>query len=161
MEPILRVTALYLFVMVGLRMLGKREFSQLSPFELVTLLLIPEIASQALVGQDFSVTGAMIGLSTLFVLVFLTSLAAHANQRVERVITGEPTVLVSHGAFVPLNMDRERITADEIYGEMRKVGLHRLDQIRWAILESDGRISFVPMSPWTTTPGANRGESAL
>jgi uncharacterized membrane protein YcaP (DUF421 family) len=144
METILRVAAIYVFVMLSLRLMGKREFGQLSPFELVTLLLIPEIAAQSLVREDFSLTNAMVGLSTLFLLVFLTSLATHVSRRAEDIIGGEPSVLVSQGALVTEAMHRARITPGEIFGEMHKVGLHSLEQIRWAILENDGKISIIP-----------------
>jgi uncharacterized membrane protein YcaP (DUF421 family) len=148
MEPVLRVTVIFLFVMIGLRLLGKREFGQLSPFELVTLLLIPEIASQSLVGTDFSMVGALVGLSTLFLLVFLTSVITHKSRRAQRIVASQPTVLVSQGAFATDNMNRERVSADEVFSEMHKVGLHRLEQVRWAILESDGRISLIPVTPF-------------
>lgn len=147
METILRVAAIYLFVLITLRLLGNREFSQLSPFELVTLLLIPEIASQAMIREDFSLTNAIIGLSTLFLLVFLSSTLTHLSKRAARIIEGQPSVLVSQGALVPNNLNRARITVDEVYGEMHKAGLARLEQIRWAILETSGQISFVPAEP--------------
>lgn len=130
METVLRVAFFYLFILGGIRVLGKREFSQLSPFELVTLLLIPELASQALVREDFSATNAVIALSTLFVLVFLTSLVTHRSKRAEKVVEDEPTVLVYAGRFVPENLDRERVSPDEVYGEMRMAGLERADQLR-------------------------------
>ncbi len=74
MDIVLRITVVYLFVLVGLRILGKREFGQLSPLELVSLLMIPEVVSQAMVGSDYSLTTGLTGLATLLVLVFLTSL---------------------------------------------------------------------------------------
>jgi uncharacterized membrane protein YcaP (DUF421 family) len=144
METVLRIAFFYLFILGGLRVLGKREFSEFSPFELVTLLLIPELASQALLREDFSATNAVVALSTLFALVFLTSLAVHKSRRAGDVIGGSPTVLVHEGRFVRENLNRERITPEEVYGEMRMVGLERVEQVRWAILEGDGRISFVP-----------------
>ena len=147
METIIRVAALYAFVILSLRLLGKREFGQLSPAELVTLLLIPEIASQALVRDDFSLTYAVIGLSTLFLLVSLTSLVSHRFKRAETLLEGSPTVLVTQGEFVVANMNRERITPDEVYLEMRHSGLTELGEVRWAILETDGRISIVGQDP--------------
>ena len=112
METIIRVAALYAFVILSLRLLGKREFGQLSPAELVTLLLIPEIASQALVRDDFSLTNAVIGLSTLFLLVSLTSLVSHRFKRAETLLDGSPTVVVTQGEFVVANMNRERFTQE-------------------------------------------------
>ena len=144
MITVLRVVVIYLFVLIALRMLGKREFSQLSAFDLVTILLIPEIASQALVREDFSLTNALIGLSTLFTLVLLTSIVSHMSKRAATVIDGTPSILICNGQFVVDNLNRERVTPDEIFGEMHKVGLAELGQVQWGILESDGHISFVP-----------------
>lgn len=144
METVIRVALLYLFVLVALRLLGKREFSQMTAFDLVTILLIPELAAQALVREDFSMTNAFVALGTLFTLVLLTSVFSHMNRRAEHAIEGSPTVLVSEGAFIPEHLNLERITPGEIYGEMHKVGLWELTQVRWAILETDGKISFIP-----------------
>lgn len=144
MQTILRIALIYLLLLLGLRALGKREFGQLSPFELVTLLLIPELVSQGAVGDDFSITTALIAVSTLLLLVFLTSAASHRFPRVERFIGGEPAVLAHDGRFVPHAMDAERVSAEEIYSEMRKVGLERLSQVRWVVLEADGKIAIVP-----------------
>src|SRR5690606_20120146 len=97
MEMVVRVFVIYLFVFVGLRVLGKREFGQLSPIELVTLLMIPEIVSQALSAGDSSVTSAFIGVATLLVAVFLTSVLQHRFKKFEQVVAGEPAVLVHRG----------------------------------------------------------------
>lgn len=147
METVIRIAIVYFFLMLCLRVLGKREFGQLAPFDLVTLLLIPEIVQQAIVGEDFSMTNALIGLSTLFVLVYLTSLVSYRNKKLGQIIEGRPTVLVSRGRLVPANLNLERVSPDEIYGEMHHVGLASLDQVQWGILEADGKISFVPSEP--------------
>lgn len=146
METVLRITAIYFFIMIGLRAMGKREFSQLSSFDLVVLLLIPEMAQQAMMQEDFSLTNAFIALSTLFTLVYLTSLLNYRSKTAEELIEGRPTVLVSNSEFVVDNLDRERITAEDVYSEMRKAGLSRLEQVRWAILEPDGKMSLIPYS---------------
>jgi uncharacterized membrane protein YcaP (DUF421 family) len=143
LDTILRVVVVYVFLFAVLRLLGKREFGQLSPLEFVCLLLIPEMVQQALVRDDFSMTNALLAVSTLVLLVFLTSLLSHRSKKLESVIEGEPTLLVAHGKLLNATMDRERITADEIFTEMRRVGLDQLDQVRWAVLETDGHISIV------------------
>jgi len=143
-ETVLRVTLFYLFILSGLRVLGKREFSQLSPLELVMLLLIPELASQSLVRDDFSLTNGIIAITTVFTLVFLSSVLQHHSKAVSRVISGSPTILVADGEFIQEHLNRERIDPGEIFSEMHKIGLSRLEQVRWAILETDGRISIVP-----------------
>lgn len=147
METVLRVLFFYLVILFGLRILGKREFSQLSPFELVTLLMIPELAQQALVREDFSATNALIAICTLFTLVFVTSVLVQRNKKVEAFVEGEPAVLIYRGRLVRDFLDHERITPDEVFGEMRRSGLERMEQVKWALLESDGKISFIPFAP--------------
>ena len=149
MEVVLRVVVIYVFVFAALRVLGKREFGQLSPIELVTLLMIPEIVSQALSAGDHSVTNAFIGVATLLVVVFLTSVLQHRFKKFERVIAGEPAVLVHRGQLRERAMNRNRVTPDEIFSEMHKCGLTRLDEVEWAILEGDGTIAVVPVSRGT------------
>lgn len=152
MDMVVRVAIIYAILVIGLRVMGKREFSQLSPLELVTLLIIPEIVSQAIVREDYSITGAVIGVATLFSLTFLNSVLTHYMPPFEKVVAGSPTVLVSHGQFLPDNMNKERITPDEVYTEMHKVGLHDVAQIQWAVLESDGKISFIPIDQRPSLP---------
>lgn len=153
METIWRVAVAYFFVLIALRLLGKREFGQLSPLELVTLLLIPELLSNALQQGDSSMLRALTGVSTLLLLVFVSSLATHLNQSVEKAVEGKPTVLVAHGAFIVDNLNRERVTPGEVFSAMHQAGLDALDQVRWAMLESDGKITIVPEPPsGTGTP---------
>ncbi|MFN2431572.1 MAG: DUF421 domain-containing protein [Gemmatimonadota bacterium] len=144
METVLRVAFVYVLLVVALRILGKREFAQLSPFELVTLLIIPEIVSQSLLREDHSLTNAVVGVSTLLSLVFATSLVSYLSKPVEKVLAGEPAVLVRHGFLVPRSMAVERVPPQEILSEMHKVGLETLAELKWGILETDGTITFVP-----------------
>jgi uncharacterized membrane protein YcaP (DUF421 family) len=144
MEIVFRVAIIYGVIVIGLRLLGKREFGQLSPLELVTLLLIPEIVSQGLGGEDYSLVGGIIGVATPLVLVFLTSLAGARWERVGTAIDGTPTVLAHEGRFFEKNMMAERVTPDEVYTELRKAGFEELRQARWVILETDGSLSIVP-----------------
>lgn len=146
MEAVLRVVVMYLVIVVGLRLLGKREFGQLSPLELVTLLLIPEIVSNGIQGNHYSITHAIVGVSTLFVLVFVTSLLSSRSKRFQTILDGTPRVLVHDGKLIPQSLMAERVTVDEVMSEMRKAGFDQLAQVRWAILETDGKISIVPTS---------------
>jgi uncharacterized membrane protein YcaP (DUF421 family) len=146
METLFRVVFVYVFVWACFRVLGKRELTQMSPFELVTLLFIPQLFSRALTRQDYSMTNAVIGATTLFLLVFLTSAAAYRSRRFARVIQAQPTVLVRRGQLVEEHLDRERISVQDIYSAMHKVGLQHLDQVEWGILEGDGKIALVPSS---------------
>jgi len=146
MDIVLRIAVIYLFVVAALRVLGKREFGQLSPLELVSLLMIPEIVAPALTGDNYSVTNAIVGVATLLVLVFATSLLTHRFKKAEIAVDGEPTVLVHRGEVFERHMNLTRITPDEVFAEMHKSGLQRLDQVEWAILETDGSIAIVPVS---------------
>jgi uncharacterized membrane protein YcaP (DUF421 family) len=150
MEMVYRVAVIYVFLLVALRLMGKREFGQLSPFELVTLLLIPEILTEALHRGESSLTGALVGVATLLALVFATSLVAYRSPGMGRWVEGEPVVLVKHGYLVPSTMHRERVSPDEVIAEMRKVGLERMEQVKWGVLETDGKISFVPWESGST-----------
>lgn len=143
MDIVIRIAVIYCAVLAGLRILGKREFGQLSPHELVTLLIIPEIVSPALTAQDTSLTGALIGTSVLMALVFLTSMLSHRFNRFERLISGQPLVLVHNGQLLCEAMNRARISAEEVLAEMRKAGVDELERVRWAVLEADGSISIV------------------
>jgi uncharacterized membrane protein YcaP (DUF421 family) len=146
-DSVIRIAFIYFFLMVTLRIMGKRELSEMSPFELVTLLMVPEIFSTALARQDYSMTHATIGVATLFTLVFLTSLLTFRFKRIERLVEGEPAVLVHNGRFLEKQLKRERVTPDEVFTEMHKVGLEKLQEVRWALLEVDGKITIIPTEP--------------
>ena len=143
-ELVLRVGAVYLFLMVTLRILGKREFGQLSPLEFVSLLLIPEIVSSVIQPETMSLGGALIGVTTLLALTALTSLVVHRSKTVEVILTGEPTVLAYNGKMVEKRMNQERVTPDEIFTEMRRAGVEKLEDVAWAILEPGGSITIIP-----------------
>ena len=89
-------------------------------------------------------TNGVIATSTLFVLLFLTSAARYRSARVAAIVQGVPTVLVHRGAVIQQSLDRERIALDDILSSMRKVGMQRFEEVEWAILEADGKISVVP-----------------
>ncbi len=144
MDTVVRVALLYLFVLFGLRVIGRREFSDMSPIDMVTLLLIPEIAAQAIPGgEDFSLINGLTGVATLLLIVFLSSHLRYRFPRVEQAVEGRPTVLVQAGRYLYDNLDKERVTPSEILAEVRHAGLEELEQVKWAILETDGRISIV------------------
>lgn len=160
METVIRITVIYFVILVGLRLLGKRELSQLTPQELVTLMLIPEIVSQSMVGEDFSVTNGVIGVATILSLVFLASLLKQKSRKMEQLIEGKPSLLVERGRFIDDTLNRERISPDEVFGEMHKSGLESLEQVKWAILETDGKISIVPEDSETHAKGSRPDEKS-
>jgi uncharacterized membrane protein YcaP (DUF421 family) len=152
METVWRVCVTYLFLLLAFRTLGKREVGRLAPFDLVILLMIPELVAQGLVREDFSITNALIAVSTLLALVFLTSAIAQKSARAEALIEGTPAILVAHGKLIPDALNRERISGEELAGQMHQSGIEEISQVKWAILETDGAIAFVRMDDGEVQP---------
>ena len=144
MDTVARVTLVYFFLMAAIRVIGKREFGELGPFDIVVLLLIPEMITNALTQSDDSLTNAFVGVATLVVWVFISSAVTYRFRWAERVIEGSPTVLVQHGYLVTRHMERERVSPDEVVAAMHQAGLETMDQVKWAILSTDGKINIVP-----------------
>jgi uncharacterized membrane protein YcaP (DUF421 family) len=141
---IFRIAAVYVFILIALRLIGKRELGELSPFELIMLILIPEIVSQSLAAEDSSIINGLTGLSTLLLLVLLTSFLSYRFKRFRNLIQGEPVMLGENGRLDSESMAKERIAVDEVLSEMRRVGLSDLGQVKWIVLETDGKLTFVP-----------------
>lgn len=139
----LHVVVVYVTLLGAFRLLGKRELGRLSPFDFVTLMMVPEILSNAVQGEEALATG-LAGLSTLLLLVLGTSVLAYRFRPFERVVEAEPALLVADGRLITTNLHVERIQPSELYSEMRKQGLEDLSQVKWAVLESSGTITFVP-----------------
>lgn len=144
METVIRVAIIYLFITIAMRFMGKRELSEMSGYELLLIILIPEILSQGLIGEDYSVTNALIGVSTLLSLVVINSLLTYHFKKYRDVVEGKPVVLYYQGKFVAGALDRERVNVDEILNEIRSVGYEHFEQIKWIVLEPDGKISCIP-----------------
>lgn len=143
METVLRVGFIYVFLLAVLRVMGKRELSQLTPLELVMLLLIPEIVAQGVVREDFSMTNAVIAVTTLTSLVFLTSVLSYRFKWFGGLLEGKPSLLVERGRLVTDEMARERVPPEEVASEMRRAGVERLEDVRWAVLEPGGKIAII------------------
>lgn len=144
METVLRVLFVYAFLIFALRVMGKREFSQFTAMELVVLLLIPEMIAPAVIGNDLSLTNAIVASCALLVFVFLNSVLTFMNKRFEKVVESTPSVLAHDGKLVERNLRLERITPDELFSVMQQHGYDRLEQVKWAILQTDGKIAVVP-----------------
>jgi uncharacterized membrane protein YcaP (DUF421 family) len=151
MDIILRILVVYVFIMAALRILGKRELGELSPFELIMLIMIPELVSNALQREIFSVTNGLVAVSTLLSLVFLTSLLTYRFQKLSEVMQGEPCILVRDGKFITKALDQERVPPEEVLANMHLAGIERIDQVKWAILEDSGQITIVPKEGVRTT----------
>jgi uncharacterized membrane protein YcaP (DUF421 family) len=143
MDIVLRAIALYAFVVFIMRVIGRRELSSMTPFDLVLLIILGDAIQQGLTQDDYSVTGAVLAIATIAALQVFTSLLSFHSGKARRILEGEPIVLVDRGELVARNMRRERMTESELAEEARQQQIPSIDQIEWAILESNGSISFI------------------
>ncbi len=148
MDSILRALAVYLFLVVLFRISGKRTLADVTAFDAVLLLIISEAVQQALIDTDNSMTNAFIVVVTLVGCDLLLSLLKNRWRSVERTLEGVPVVLVKDGRPLRERMLKERVDEDDVLHAARQAhGLERLDQIRYAILESSGGITVIPREP--------------
>ena len=145
MDSIVRGIVVYLFLLVVFRIAGKRTLNEMTAFDFVLLLIISEAVQQALINNDDSLTNALLVVITLVSVDVLLSLAGHRWKGLERLMTGIPVILIDRGKPKQEQMDRERVSEEEILASAREQeGLRRLDEIDYAVLETGGRISIVP-----------------
>jgi uncharacterized membrane protein YcaP (DUF421 family) len=143
MDIALRALALYAFVVLVTRVIGRRELSSLGPVDLVLLIVLGDAIQQGLTQDDYSVTGALIAVSSIAALQVLTSWVSFRSPRARKVLEGEPIVVVQDGKPIERNLRRERMTREDVAEEMRLNEIASFDEVQWAILENNGQISFV------------------
>ncbi len=147
LEKILRSVIVYLFLVVGLRLAGKRELAQLNPFDLVVLLTLSNTVQNAIIGEDNSVTGGLIGAATLLGINYLVVRFLHGHERLERVIEGEPDVLIENGKIKTERLGQELVTLSELEAAARRQGFGSLGEVERAVLEPGGTLSFIGKKP--------------
>jgi uncharacterized membrane protein YcaP (DUF421 family) len=143
MDLVLRAIAVFVFLIVLTRVIGKRELSSLQPFDLILLIILGDAVQQGLTQDDYSLTGALLVVGTIAVLQVLTSWLSYRYKRLRPVIEGEPIIVLEDGKPIERNLKRERLTVEEIAEEARKQSIAHLDDVRYAILETSGTISFI------------------
>ncbi len=148
-EKILRPILVYVFLIVGLRLAGKRELAQLNPFDLVVLLTISNTVQNAIIGNDNSLLGGLVGAATLLLVNWLVVRWSFKHPAVERLVEGTPSVLIEDGAPNQARLAREMVTLDELSIAARRQGLLTLEDVDQAVLESDGALTFVPKAATT------------
>jgi uncharacterized membrane protein YcaP (DUF421 family) len=146
-ERILRGALLYLFVLVAMRVAGKREIGQFTAFDLVVVLLLSETVSTGLLGEDHSVTGALVGAGTILGLNRLVTWLTYHVPPLGAMLEGRPTPLIEHGARIQKNLDHELISDDELMLAAHKDKIFDEQQIEKALLELDGTITIVSTKP--------------
>lgn len=145
MESVLRGAAVYAVLLIIIRLSGRRTLAQMTPFDLVLLLIVAETTQQALLGDDFSIVNSVVLILTLFVVDIGLSFVKQRFGRLEKWLDGQPTLLLSHGQPDAKALARARLSVDDIMEAARsRQGVESLDQIRFAVLETTGEISIIP-----------------
>ncbi len=147
MDIILRATAAFVFIVVLLRVIGRRELSALEPFDIVLLVVIGDLTQQGVTQSDMSFTGIVLAVGTFSLLAVMTSWLSFRFKAVRNVLEAAPLVVVEHGRFVEQHMRAERLTRQEIAAAARLQQVSSLDDIEWAIVENGGQISFITKEP--------------
>jgi len=145
MELILRGVAVYLFLLVLFRILGKRSLSETTTFDFVLLLIVGEATQQALLGNDFSLTNALVLITVLMGVDIIFVKLKGRYKKLDRLLEGTPLILVDHGRPLTARMKESHVDTEDIMEAARvSHGLERLEQIKYAVLERDGQISIIP-----------------
>jgi uncharacterized membrane protein YcaP (DUF421 family) len=146
-DLVIRAAVAFAFILFVTRATGTRELSQLEPFDLIMLVVIGDLVQQGVTQSDYSVTGALIVLSTIAALTWLVSWLNLHVRPLRTLLEGEPVILIEHGRLIERNLRRERLTPGEVAAEARMQQIANLADVEWAVLETSGRISFIPRKP--------------
>jgi uncharacterized membrane protein YcaP (DUF421 family) len=147
LEKVLRPVLVYIFLVVALRLAGKRALAQINTFDLVVLLMLSNTVQNAIIGEDNSVTGGLIGATSLLLTNYLVVRFLFRRMRLDRFLEGAPTPLIEHGKPIRKSMQRELITEAELAAAAHRQGFHSLDEVDRAILETGGSIAFMGKDP--------------
>jgi len=139
-----KTTIVYLFLVLGLRLLGKRELGQMTIYDMVLLIVLANSVQNSMVGQDNSLVGGLVAGSILLILNKLFNLAMIRSTKLRAVMVGEPRLILNHGHLIYSHMAKEGITKDQVMAALREHGLTSLAEAQIAVLEVDGSISVVP-----------------
>jgi uncharacterized membrane protein YcaP (DUF421 family) len=146
MDLVIRATVVFFFIFLITRIAGRRELSSLEPFDVILLVVLGDLVQQGITQSDESVTGTLIVISTVTLLSVAVSWLSFRSKPVRLVTEGQPIVLIQDGELIERNLRRERLTRGDIEEEARKQQIGSLSEVRWAILEKAGAISFISQS---------------
>ena len=144
MDIVIRATVAFLFVLFLTRIVGRRELSSLEPFDLIMLVMLGDLVQQGVTQNDFSVTGLVLAGGTIAILTVIVSWASFRFRVLRPAFEGYPVILVQDGEPIERNMIRNRITHDELAAAARMQQVDRIEDVRWAVLETSGQISIIP-----------------
>ena|SRR5436309_2909237 len=146
MDIVLRTALVFTVLLTLTRVIGRRELSTLQPFDLILLIVLGDAVQQGLTQDDYSLTGALLVIFTFAVLQVCVSWLGYRFPRARPVLEGEPIIIVQDGELIERNVRRERLTPEEVAEAGRAHGIPHLSDVRWAVLETNGTISFIKKS---------------
>jgi uncharacterized membrane protein YcaP (DUF421 family) len=146
MDIVARAVVVFAFLLVLTRIIGRRELSSLQPFDLILLIILGDAVQQGLTQDDYSLTGALLAVGTIAVLQVFVSWIGYRFPGTRSVLEGTPIVVVDDGELIERNLKRERLDPAEIAEQARLQGIAHLSEVRWAVLETNGQISFIKRS---------------
>jgi uncharacterized membrane protein YcaP (DUF421 family) len=145
MDAVLRAAAIYFVLLILFRIAGRRTLSEMTTFDFVLVLIIGEATQQAMLGEDFSITNAVLVVMTLLFLDIMMSQAKQRSTAFEKLVDGVPTIIVENGRPLHQRMRKARIDEEDVMEAARRLqGIERLDQIKFAVLEVSGGITVIP-----------------
>jgi uncharacterized membrane protein YcaP (DUF421 family) len=143
MDIVIRAAIAFSFVFLLTRVVGRRELSQLEPFDLIMLIMMGDLVQQGVTQSDYSVTGIFLAAGMLALMTVLVSYLSFRFKRLRPILDGEPLVIVQDGKVIDGNLKRERMTVEEVAQEARLQQIASLEDVEWAVLERTGQISFI------------------
>lgn len=143
LEKVIRSAVVYLFLLFAFRLAGKRQLGQMTAFDIVVLLIISNVVQNALIGNDNSLGGGLLGATVILLLNAGVAWLTFRHKRVERLVEQTPTFIVKHGRILRENLRRERLSLPELRAALRKEGVVSLSNVRYVILEEDGHLSVI------------------
>jgi uncharacterized membrane protein YcaP (DUF421 family) len=144
MDIVFRAIVAFAFVYLLTRVIGRRELNSLEPFDLILLVMLGDLVQQGVTQNDFSVTGLVLAAGTVGVMTVVVSYVSFRVKRLRPLLDGEPIVVLQDGKVIERNLHRERLTTEELAASARLQQIASLDDVRWAVLETNGQISFIP-----------------
>ena len=146
MDLVLRAAFVFVLILAVTRAVGRRELSSMEPFDLILLVVIGDLVQQGVTQSDYSLTGATMVIVTVALLTVSTAWLSFRFRRLRPVLEGDPVILVADGRILERNLRRQRMTVDELGAEARLAQISSLDDVRYAVLETNGKVSFVTAS---------------
>jgi uncharacterized membrane protein YcaP (DUF421 family) len=146
MDIVLRALFAFVFVFLITRLIGRRELSSLEPFDLILLVVVGDLIQQGITQSDMSFTGAVLATGTFALMVLAVSYVGFRFRRLRPLLDPQPLIVVQDGEVLEANLRKERMTVDELLAEARTQQIASLDDVKWAVLESNGRVSFIRAS---------------